>query len=216
MSTGDIGSRHLGNHWTWRPDWRADRPHLMWYLTFGHEPALYAWLRTARGCLAGEERLDVIPQPWLHCTVDDVGFVDELTAEQVGRVALAGEQALRGLTVPALTLGPAAPMHDALVLQARPTAELTALREALREATVSVLGSRALPALERFEPHVSFAYANRPCREEPLMDLLGSVSHDEVQVSPPAVVLASVTRLDRHYQWTVRSQVQVPAASARA
>lgn len=216
MSTGDNGSRHLGNHWTWRPDWRADRPHLMWYLTFGHVPALHAWLRTARGCLAGEECLDVIPEPWLHCTVDDIGFVDELPPELVERVALAGEEALRGLTVPALTLGPAAPMRDALVLRARPTAGLNALRDALRHATVSVLGAQALPPLERFEPHVSFAYANRPCREAPLMDLLRSVSHDEIHVPPPGVALAAVTRLDRHYQWTVRSEVQAsqPAAPA--
>jgi hypothetical protein len=214
VSTGDNGSGHLGNHWTWRPEWRVDRPHLMWYLVFGHEPALHAWLRIARGCLSGEERLDVIPQPWLHCTVDDVGFEDELAPGQVDRVARAGAEAMRGLTVPALTLGPTAPMRDALVLRARPTAELSRLRDALRAATVSVLGSQALPPLDTFEPHVSFAYANRPCREAPLMDLLRSVSDDELRLSRPTVALASVTRLDRHYQWTVRSEVTARQPSA--
>jgi hypothetical protein len=214
VSTEDNGSGHLGNHWTWRPDWRVDRPHLMWYLVFGHEPALHAWLRTARGCLSGQERLDVIPQRWLHCTVDDVGFVDELAPEQVERVARAGEEAMSGLTVPALTLGPAAPMRDALVLRARPTAELCRLRDALRAATVSVLGSQALSPLETYEPHVSFAYANRPCRVAPLMDLLRSISDDELRLSSPAVALTSVTRLDRHYQWTVRSEVTARQPSA--
>jgi hypothetical protein len=81
------------------------------------------------------------------------------------------------------------------------------LRDALRGATVSVLGDQALPALERFEPHVSFAYANRPVDAAPLLERLPAATRsDPVRISPPAVVLAAVTRREHHYQWTVRSE----------
>ena len=30
----------LVDHWGWRPDWQAERPCLMWYLTFEDQPEL--------------------------------------------------------------------------------------------------------------------------------------------------------------------------------
>ena len=197
----------LGDHWTWRPEWRVDRPHLMWYLPCGHDSSLHAWLHGAREHLRGEDGVDVVPDEWLHCTLDDVGFVDELPAEQVDDVALAGREALRGWTVPDVALGPAEPMRDALVLRADPVRQLTGLRDTLRAATVSVLGDRALPPLERFEPHVTFAYANRPLDAAPLMARLQGLVRRPVHVSPPTVTLVAVTRRSHHYQWTTRSRV---------
>jgi hypothetical protein len=176
----------------------------MWYLTFEGDTGLHDWVDRAQRRLRDLPMVDLVPNAWLHGTVDDVGFLDELAPETVERVGEAGEQALRGWTTPPLVLGPLQPMKDALVLHAEPVEELSELRRRLRAATVTVLGAEALPPLEVFEPHVSIAYVNHPTDDAPLLGRVADVRAERVAVAPPVVRLVSVTRRDRHYQWTER------------
>jgi 2'-5' RNA ligase len=201
----------LRNHWKWRPDWAVDRPYLLWYLTFESQPDLVRTAQHAQARLRGLPPVDVVPLPWLHLTLDDVGFADEVAPAQVEEVVESSRSALAGWTPPPLTLGPLAPMEDAVVLLADPVAEIEDLRDRLRGAITAVLGPDRMSGMKGHRPHVTLAYLNDDCDYGTVMGPLEPVSSEKVVVAVPRVTLASVTRRDRHYQWTTRAEVTLGA-----
>jgi hypothetical protein len=201
----------LRDHRRWRPDWTAGRVSLLWYLTFEGQTLLQDWQDAARGLLDGR-CLDVVPTPWLHLTVTDLGFVEDLDPAEVTAVVAAARAELDGFALPELRLGPATTMEDSLVLEAAPAADLERLTVLLRTAGARVLGDRVHDAVGGYPPHVTVGYASADCEQRELLDPLGRAAHDVVVARAPAVVLAAVTRHAQHYDWTVTDTV--PLASA--
>lgn len=197
----------LRDHWQWRPDWASDRPCLLWYLTFDHEPELWRLSERVHGRLHCARTLDAVPLPWLHLTLDDVGFVDELAPDQVEEVIGTAGAAVKGWRAPPITLGPITTMVSALVLRAAPAVELGHLHHRLRASTAAVLGPDAASGLGDFRPHVSLAYSNDACDRRTVMEPLATLSCEQVAVAAPQLTLAAVTRRSRHYQWTTRSVI---------
>ena len=78
--------RHA-EHWRWRPDWKHDRACLWWYLTFEDAPAVRGLAQRVQHLLGRAPQLDLIPFPWLHLTLLEVGFADEVPAATVARQA---------------------------------------------------------------------------------------------------------------------------------
>lgn len=203
----------LRDHWGWRPDWATDRPRLLWYFTFDSHPDLARAAQSAADRLLGVPTVDVVPVPWLHMTLDDVGFVDELAPGQVDRVLETARATVSGWRSGPITLGPLVPMADALVLAADRVEEIEDLRCRLRAATTAVLGPEAPSVLDRHLPHVTLAYLNSACEAAAVMAPLEPVEQ-QVVVAAPRLTLASVTRRDRHYQWTTRAEVDVSVDTA--
>ena len=206
---GRPGPHRLRDHWQWRPDWAVDRACLLWYLTFEDVPTLAPHVERAQARLRGTDCLDVVPLRWLHLTLDDVGFVDELAPGQAEEAVRVARAAVSGWVPPRLTLGPLVAMEDSVVLGAGPVAELTGLRDRLRTATASLGEPFATSRLDGFWPHVTVAYLNRDC--DPAQVLApaqpeGGTAGEPVLVMP-RLTLAAVTRRDRHYQWTACAQL---------
>jgi 2'-5' RNA ligase len=206
----------LRDHWQWRPEWVVDRACLLWYLTFESQPDLSHQAEQVRARLRSVDKVDVVPLPWLHLTLDDVGFADEVAPDHVEQVVESARSAVAGWTPPPLTLGPLAPMDDSVVLEAGPVEELVGLRDRLRTATSGVLGPDRDSPLDEFRPHVTLAYLNDTCEAEAVMAPLRSVTAAQVVVPEPRLTLAAVTRRDRHYQWTSCGQVALTAATGAA
>jgi 2'-5' RNA ligase len=195
----------LADHWTWRPDWAAERPCLLWYLTFTGQPALVDLVDRARGRLSSVPAVDPVPAPWLHLTLDDVGFEDEVAPEQVRDVVEGVHVAMAEQPLPPLELGPVNTMVDSLVLEAGPADALERLRDRLRACTDEVLPGAA-SALDAFWPHVTLAYSNAPVGRAALLGALDDLGEARLVVEPQ-LVLAAVTRREKHYQWTARALV---------
>jgi 2'-5' RNA ligase len=197
----------LVDHWGWRPDWEVERPCLMWYLTFEDEPGLSDLAVRAHDRLRSLRTVDLIPAPWLHLTLDDVGFVDTLGADDVDRVVDSVRAVLEDWRSGPITLGPVTTMEDAVVLAAVSPADLGELCGRLRSGTSAVLdrdpGYEPLP----FWGHVSLAYTNRPCDAASVLAPLAPLAGETLTVTVSRVTLAAVTRRDRHYQWTVRASL---------
>jgi 2'-5' RNA ligase len=211
----------LGEHWRWRPDWRRDRACLWWYLTFEDAPAVRGLARGAQELLGRAPQLDVIPFAWLHLTLLEVGFADEVPPATVDRVVDTTRKALEDFPSFDLELGPVRSMPGAVVLQAHGDA-LDPLHERLTDAVLAARGAAAVGALRAFVPHVSVAYVNRDCDPHEVMGPLDGADLSSPSPSATAaatvtrVRLAAVTRERRHYQWNTRAVVplgesQVPA-----
>jgi 2'-5' RNA ligase len=207
----------LAEHWRWRPDWRQDRACLWWYLTFEDDPAVGDVARRVQGLLGRAPQLDLIPSPWLHLTLVEVGFADEVSETTVGEVVHATREALGDFPSFDVDLGPVRPLPGAVVLQAHADS-LAPLHERLTDAVLAARGAPAVGTLRPFVPHVSVAYVNRDCDPHEVLGPLDGL--DLAAPSPSATVsgvrLAAVTRRRRHYQWTTRAVVPLahPRVSA--
>ena len=183
-------------------------PVLWWYLTFEDAPAVRGLARRAQDLIGRAPQLDLIPSPWLHLTLLEVGFADEVPTATVDRVVDTTRRALEDFPGFDLGLGPVRSLPGAVVLEAHADA-LGPLHERLTDAVLAARGADAVGALRAFVPHVSVAYVNRDCDPHEVMGPLDGA--DLSSPSPSATVtrvrLAAVTRERRHYQWTTRAVV---------
>jgi 2'-5' RNA ligase len=209
--TARPGATQLVDHWGWRPDWHVERPCLMWYLTFEDQPELADLALRSHERLRPLAAVDLIPVPWLHLTLDEVGFVDAVGPDDVDRVVESVRAVIADWRSGPIHLGPGTTMEDAIVLAATSAADLDELCGRLRTATTAVLardpGYEPLP----FWGHVSLAYTNQPCDAASVLAPLATLAEETLTVSVPRLTLAAVTRRDRHYQWTVRAALPLTA-----
>lgn len=202
--------RRFANHWHWRPEWREDRACLLWYLTFEDQPDVLRRVERLTSSLHADTRIDVVPKQWLHLTVDDVAYADEMSSTQVGDLVDATREALRDCPLPPLDLGPTGAMSSAIVLHAGPRAGLLRLRERVQAVSAAVLRRDKPPLARDFSPHVSLGYVNDECPQHPIMASLDSGETGGARASISRLTLAAVTRKSRHYQWATRAVLRIP------
>jgi 2'-5' RNA ligase len=202
--------QRFANHWQWRPEWREDRPCLLWYVTFEDQPSVLEHAEQLESSLRTGANLDVVPPEWLHLTVDDVAYTDEVSSTQVESLVQATRERVSDCRLPPLELGPVRAMASAVVLPARPRWPLLRLRERVQAASAAVLGRDKPPLTQDFRPHVSLGYVNDECAQRSVMEPLGPADPDVVQASVSHLTLAAVTRRSRHYQWTTRAVLPLP------
>jgi 2'-5' RNA ligase len=179
----------------------------LWYLTFQDEPELANRIAHAQSFLHGVASVDLVPAQWLHLTLDDVGFVDELAADEVDAIVSLARTAVEGVPRFSLSLGHVSLMVDAIVLLAAPESELRQLRDRLRGCTRTVLGSKARHRLRSFSPHVTLAYSNQAWDPGRIMEMSDSDASGPMSVRISRLELAAVTRSRRHYQWTTQAVI---------
>lgn len=198
-------SEHV-NHWDWRPEWGGRRNCWYWYLTFAPRMIEQVVPQRDLDLVRATPWLDAVPSQWLHLTVSEVGFADELdeaalTAIRDGVAGLTDEECR-----PRLQLGPVQAMRTAVVLSADGGEGLHRLQQRVREATAQVLDTDAsLFHPHAFWPHVSLGYVNRPVPKDQVADLLGDMEPVSAAVRPAGLALVAVTRQGGHYRWTSRA-----------
>ncbi|CUR54986.1 hypothetical protein NOCA2220177 [metagenome] len=204
----------LVEHRQWRPDWTTERPCLYWYLTFENQPAFWSDCHELTSVLEAIESVDVIPHEWLHLTLLEVGFVDEVDADRIAAVVAAAGAALAGCPTVQLELGPVSTMVDSVVLRVRPQPALMDLQRRLDEALRAIGG---VVSDEAFWPHVSLGYLNRPAERDSIIGKLRAEAAVEalddltMLVSGPQLTLGAVTRHRTHYEWQVEAVVALDA-----
>lgn len=202
--------RAARHHWSWRPEWRRDRPCLYWYLTFDPRAVAAAAGPEVLAAVAEAPWTDPVPLEWTHLTLCDLGFVDQVPAEVVERAVAGVVEVITADDVPTLTVGPLAGMDSAVVLAAEPLAELRRLQQLVRAATEAALGpGREVVHRHEFWPHVSLGYVNRPAPAAEVRALTAPFADLRASLPVQRLVLATVTRQRRHYQWSVRAELAV-------
>ncbi|MFJ6130444.1 2'-5' RNA ligase family protein [Streptomyces griseoviridis] len=151
----------MRNHWWWRPGWKTGRRFYTWHLTFGGQDDVHRLAAEYRTALAplGPDVFTLIPDQWLHLTMQGIGFVDETDTETVDSIVVAARHRLAHVPAFLLQLGPGAVLDpEAILLPAQPAEPVHAVRTAIRAAIGDVLSE--VPEKESgFRPHVSVAYS---------------------------------------------------------
>jgi 2'-5' RNA ligase len=203
---------HLEDHWRWRPEWQPGRHCLYWYLTFGDD--LTAILGPDRlEPVRRSDWLDGVPSRWFHVTMCDVGFADELAADDVRSVLEAGRGCVAETRPLRVSLGRAGGMEDTVALAVEPLEPLRHLHRRLRSATQRALGgSPSLAHGDPFWPHLSLGYANQRVSAVAAATVLRQLGHVSGELLIDRLVLASVTRDRRYYEWTALAEVPLGRA----
>ncbi|MCG5121619.1 2'-5' RNA ligase family protein [Streptomyces sp. NEAU-PBA10] len=203
----------MADHWWWRPGWRPGRTFLTWHLTFEEQEDVHRLAAAHRAALAEVPGLTLVPDRWLHLTMQGLGFTDEVGATVVDRIVAGATDRLREVPPVGLTLSRAAVHPEAVLLTGAPAGPVAAVRTAIRAAIDTVMPVPE-PA-DGFRPHVSVAYSAAAGPAGPVRAAVDLVT------APPAT--ARITHADlivlhrdrRMYEWETYARVSLEGPSDR-
>ncbi|MEV0329835.1 2'-5' RNA ligase family protein [Micromonospora echinospora] len=190
------------NHWWWRPGWRVGRRFYAFHITFDGQAPLYKLATTYRTALAEMPSLTLIPDQWLHLTMQGIGFVDELAPETVRRISESARSLMADVRPFVVEFDQVVVADEAIVLPAEPAEPVHELRRLTRQAIGRVLGQdQVTEAEDRFRPHVSVAYLTADGSAAPYLGALRAVRRQPARVTITHVDLIEMHRDQQMYEW---------------
>ncbi len=144
----------LHNHWARSGGARA----FYWYLTFEESADLRSLARQCQQAISFPY-YDLTPPGDLHLTLDRIAFEGDLTPAQLRAIQEAAVHACHAIPPFDAHIGGLGGTGGAVGFGASPPAQLRTLRDALRNATLTVCPG-ALVKEPEFHPHVAIAYCN--------------------------------------------------------
>jgi 2'-5' RNA ligase len=199
--------QQTADHWWWRPGWSVGRRFYAWHITFpGAEGAdLRRFAAEYRAALKPLPGLDLIPDEWLHLTMQGVGFIDEVDQGDVDAIVEAARARLA--TVPRFTLTFDQPtVTPEAVLWEVGLAGPAAVRDAVRAAIGDVWAT--VPELaDGFVAHVSGAYSNTAGPAAPIYRAIERVGVAPATVRIGEAQLIVMNRDNRMYEWQTYASV---------
>ncbi len=196
----------MADHWWWRPGWRVGRRGYAWHLTFRDDPDVHRLAAVYRQGLAGLTELDLVPDASLHLTMQQVGFVDEVTDEQVRLMVEAAKRRLSVLPPFDLELVRPVITREAVRWDPVPVGPVVAVRLAIRQAMAEVWP--LVPGREAgFVPHVSIAYSNAPVAYAAVASALALIEAPPARARIEKADLIVIHRDQRMYEWAEHAAV---------
>ncbi|MFF3399701.1 2'-5' RNA ligase family protein [Streptomyces sp. NPDC002659] len=199
-------SEHMRDHWWWRPGWSAGRRFYTWHLTFDGQSDVHRFAQSYREALAPVGGLDLIPDRWLHLTMQGIGFVGEVDEKDVASIAEAAKRRLAEVPPFDVVLGTPVVDPEAILVPVRPDAPVRAVRDAIRAAIGDVLPEVPERA-EGFTPHVSVGYSNGTGAAAPFVEAVAAADIAQAHARITHAELIVINRDNRMYEWESRAQV---------
>ncbi|MFH0243868.1 2'-5' RNA ligase family protein [Streptomyces sp. HK10] len=190
----------VADHWWWRPGWRPGRHFCTWHFTFRTATEVHRLADVCRRGLAEVAGLDLVPDRWLHLTVQGLGFVDEVPEQDARAIADATRRRLTGVAPFDLPLHQPEITPEAIRWEAEPSGSPTAVRAAVRAAIADIRDDVPEPA-DGFAPHVTIAYSNSDGPASPVARALDAVDAEPATARIEQVDLIVLGRDNRMYEW---------------
>lgn len=197
---------HMRDHWWWRPGWSEGRSFYTWHLTFESAPEVHRLAAEYRAALAPVGGLDLIPDRWLHLTMQGIGFVGEVDQAAVTEIAMAARERLAAVSAFDVELSRPVVDPEAILVPVQPDAPVRAVRDAIRAAIGEVLGEVPEKA-DGFRPHVSVGYSHAT---GPLAPYEAAIEAAQVAPATARITHADlivINRDHRMYEWENFAQV---------
>ncbi|MGK5522276.1 2'-5' RNA ligase family protein [Micromonospora sp. URMC 107] len=214
MSFADLApgqhADHVRDHWWWRPGWRVGRRFYAFHVTFENQPELYRLVDSYRSALAAAPTATLIPDQWLHLTMQGIGFTDETSDATLAAIIEEAGKQLAQLPAVAVEFGEIVVADEAIVMPALPAEPVQRLRAATRTAIGHVVGEDQVPEdPNRYRPHVSVAYLTADGPAEPYVRAVQSIAPQPVPVTIRHVDLIEMHRDQRMYVWQRVAQLKL-------
>ena len=199
----------LRDHWWPRPGWHPGRIMLTWHLTFEHATGLHALAGAYQRVLAPLPGLHPVPARWLHLTVQNLGYTDEIADGELRASTAAVTAAVAALPAFDLTFGRPQVHGEGIAIHPEPAGPVHQVLHTVRGAIATVLDHDAVHARPeqtgRFRPHVSIAYAGADRAAAPCVAALAAVDPPPVSVPVTGISLIRQERVlepEWVYRWT--------------
>ncbi|MFY1625875.1 2'-5' RNA ligase family protein [Micromonospora sp. WMMD735] len=194
---------HVRNHWWWRPGWHVGRRFYAFHITFEDQHQLYRAAKAYRTSLAEMPSLTLIPNRWLHLTMQGIGFADEIAQDLAEKIADEARSLLADVPAFEVEFGPIVVADEAIVIPAEPAEPVHELRHLTRQAIGRVLGDdRIGEDPDRFRPHVSVAYITAEGSAAPYVEAVERTNVEPARVAIKHVDLIEMHRDQQMYEWT--------------
>ncbi|MFD8915004.1 2'-5' RNA ligase family protein [Streptomyces sp. NPDC059575] len=191
----------MRNHWWWRPGWNVGRRFYTWHLTFEGQKDVQRLAAEYRSALAPfGDALTLVPDPWLHLTMQGIGFVGEVREQDVRAIVDAAGEHLAAIPAFDVQVGPHVPDPEAILLHVHPDGPVHAVRNAIRSAIGDVLPEVPENA-DGFTPHVSVAYSASDGPAGPVFEALDEGGFAPAQARIAGADLIVIHRDNRMYEW---------------
>jgi 2'-5' RNA ligase len=191
------------NHWWWRPGWQIGRRFYAFHITFDGNADLQQLLGAYRDALADIPTVTLIPDRWIHLTMQGIGFTDEIPTDDVRRIAQRASEELARIPAFDVSFRDIVVADEAIALPAEPAEPVRDLRKATRRAIATALGKdKVAEDPQRFRPHVSVAYITADGPANPYIDAVKTAQPDAVRIKIERVDLIEMHRDNRMYKWT--------------
>lgn len=193
----------LTNHWWWRPGWKVGTRFYAWHInTFEDAAPLHRLAKQYQAELSTVQGLDMIPQQWLHLTMQGVGFVEDVSTAQVDALLSAARSRLGELEPLKVRFQRPVIRPEAIALPPDPVEPVQEIRNTVRAAIAEVFGSDRVPDnADGYQPHVSLAYVSTPQPAVTTLEAMNRVSADPADLTINAVSLIEMHRDNRMYEW---------------
>ncbi|MEU9167716.1 2'-5' RNA ligase family protein [Streptomyces sp. NPDC048420] len=191
----------MRNHWWWRPGWRRGRRFYTWHLTFEGQDDVHRLAEAYRDRLQPlGPALTLIPDRWLHCTMQGIGFVGEVAETDVRNIAAAARERFAALPALDVQIGPAIVDPEAVLMPVQPSGPLRDLRDGVRAAIGEVLPTVPESA-EGYFPHVSVAYSAQDGPSAPVVRAVEGLEAQPATARVTSVQLIVIHRDNLMYEW---------------
>ncbi|MBD0688407.1 2'-5' RNA ligase family protein [Streptomyces sp. CBMA123] len=172
--------------------WKNGGPYPHFLVLFDQHPEYREYVRAHAELLSQYPHLGVIPEPWLHSTVQ--GIHHHVTPEQMERLEDAARQELRTMQPFTVQLGPTWPGVTAITVAVYPEDGMAELNKRVRAAASSVAGISLRAPESRFWAHTSLCYARAdsdPTTDRKLNRELRGLRPERVEITIDRVHLVS-------------------------
>jgi 2'-5' RNA ligase len=190
----------MADHWWWRPGWSIGRRFLTWHLTFDGQDQVHRLAADWRGYLAHLPHLDLIPDQWLHLTMQGLGFVDEVKQEDVDAIVEVARARLSLVPAFEVTIDRPAVTPEAIRWEAEPGEPVAAVRDAVR-AAIGDVWSEVPEKRDGFGPHISIAYSCGVGPLGPVFDAVNAAPSAPATARIASADLILMSRDNRMYEW---------------
>ncbi|MFE9608739.1 2'-5' RNA ligase family protein [Streptomyces sp. NPDC006012] len=192
---------NMRDHWWWRPGWSVGRRFYTWHLTFEGQDDVQQLASEYRNALAPlGDVLTLIPDRWLHLTMQGIGFVGEVKEQDVRAIVDAARPRLGAVPAFDARIGPVVVDPEAVLLPVHPDDAVCAVRDAVRGAIGEVRGDIPEEA-GGFRPHVSVAYSADYGPAQPIIQALDGVGVVLAQARVSKADLIVIHRDNHMYEW---------------
>lgn len=206
MSLADLppgqNAEQVRNHWWWRPGWHVGRRFFAFHITFDNQPALHELAATYRTALAEMPSLTLIPDQWLHLTMQGIGFADEIQPAVLSQLVEEARNLLSAVPAFEVEFGSVIVADEAIVMPAEPPEPVQELRRLTRTAISRVFGEEQVPEnANKFRPHVSVAYLTADGFSAPYVEAVSRAKVEKARATIAHVDLIEMHRDRQMYEW---------------
>jgi 2'-5' RNA ligase len=201
------------SHWWWRPGWKLGRRMYTFFVTFDEVPEIMQRVTSHYASALAVPTLDRIPPEWLHISVQGVGFVDEVSDDEIA--TLVKELRQRCLTIPPLRIALDGPVvaEEGVVLKVHPLDELRKLKRTIRTVLTQVRDPSKLDGGDAFTPHLTLAYSNSTGSAAQTVQALDRLPDLPVEITLDKLRLVSLGRDRQMYEWEVIANVPLAGST---